>query len=341
MKVIFRWAVVILVALLVIIAGVFLGLTLNSNEAITPNDKFFTLSIGPVPEFNASTYTLRIDGLVRQPFDLNYSEIKSLPNITEIVTLDCVTGRSGRASWTGVSLKSLLDRAQVNASVIDVIFLCADGYSTSLTISEAASNDVILAYGMNGVALPADQGFPLRLVVPNNWGYKWAKWVTHIELVDTDFKGYWERLGYADDATITPISDWRVHASLLTVAAVLGGFSALSGMRNAENARTAKRLPSIFSSKYHRYVSVAYYLLLFGTFVFWSSQTFQLRGSLFYSIHGRIALLTVIFAVMGVISGIPMLAKPPKWRWFHWVANMTAYLLLLATIVLGILRLFT
>ena len=341
MKVINRWSVVILVAIMMIVAGVFVGLTLQPNQAITPNDKFFTLSIGPTPEFNASTYALKIDGLVKQPFDLNYSEIRSLPNITEIVSLDCVTGRSGRASWTGVSLKRLLDQAQVNDSAIDVIFLCADGYSTSLTLSEASSDGVILAYGMNGVALPADQGFPLRLVVPNNWGYKWAKWVTNIELVDTDFKGYWERRGWADDATITPISDWRVHASLLTITAVLGGYSALSGLRNAENANMAKRLPRIFSSRYHRYISLAYYLLLFGTFLFWSSQTLMLRGSLFYSLHGRIALLTTIFAVLGIISGLPMLAKPPKWRWFHWVANMTAYLLLLATMVLGVLRLFS
>ena len=299
MRFVNRWSVAILVALMVIIAGVFVGLTVRPNPEITPNDQFFKVSIGPTPVFNASTYTLRIDGLVKQPFELNYSELKSLPNESEIVTLSCVTGPSATANWTGVSLKSLLDRAQVNDTAIDVIFLCADGYSTSLTVSEASSSGVILAYGMNGVSLPPDQGFPLRVVVPNNWGYKWAKWVTHIEIVDTDFKGYWERVGWADNATITPISDWRVHAALLSVAAVLGGFSALSGLRNAGNADRAKRLPRIFASKYHRYVSLAYYLLLFGTFLFWSSQTFALRGSLFYSLHGRIALLTVIFAVAG------------------------------------------
>jgi hypothetical protein len=126
----------------------------------------------------------------------------------------------------------------------------------------------------------------------------------------------------------------------MTVTAALGGFAALSGMRNAENAIAAKRLPAIFSTKYHRYVSLAYYLLLFGTFLFWSSQTLVLRGSLFYSLHGRLALLTVIFAIIGIISAIPMLARPPRLRWLHWVTNMTAYLLLLATIFLGVLRLF-
>jgi hypothetical protein len=341
MKLLSRWGVAVLVAAVVIIAGVFIGLTYQSNEEITPNDQFFTLSIGPTPHINASNYTLRIDGLVKQPFELNYSEIKSLPRISENILLDCVTGRSGRANWTGVSLKILLDRAQVNDTAVKVVFFCADGYSTSLTVAEASDSGVILAYGMNGVTLPADHGFPLRLVVPNNWGYKWAKWVTHIQLVDTDFKGYWERVGWADNATITPITDWRMHAALLTITAVLGAFAALSGLKNANNAKAAKKLPRIFASKYHRYVSLAYYLLLFGTFLFWASQTLELRGALFYTLHGRLALLTVIFAAIGLISAVPMLARPPKLRWFHWVANMTAYLLLLATIFLGILRLFT
>lgn len=341
MKPINRWSVVVLVALMVIIAGVFIGLTVRSNEEITPNDQFFTLSIGPTPHINASDYILRIDGLVEQPFELNYSEIRSLPRTSESVTLDCVTGPSARANWTGISLKGLLDRAQINDTAIEVVFLCADGYSTSLTVAEASDSGVILAYGMNGVTLPADHGFPLRLVVPNNWGYKWAKWVTHIQLVDSDFKGYWERVGWADDATITPISDWRVHAALLSATAVLGGFSALSGLRNAENAKAARRLPRLFAIQYHRYVGLAFYLLLFGTFLFWAGQTFELRGALFYSLHGRLALLTVVFSAVGIISGIPMLSKPPKLRWLHWVSNMTAYLLLLATIILGILRLFT
>lgn len=341
MKLVDRWSVVVLVALMVIAAGVFIGLTIRSNEEITPNDQFFKLSIGPTPQINASDYILRVDGLVKEPFELNYTEIKELSSISESVTLDCVTGRSGRANWTGIGLKSLLDRAQVNDTAIEVVFFCADGYSTSLTLSEAKDSGVILAYGMNGVTLPADHGFPLRLVVPNNWGYKWAKWVTHIQLVDIDFKGYWERVGWADDATITPISDWRVHAALLSVTAVLGGFSALSGIRNAENAKAAKRLPKFFARKYHRYVSLAFYLLLFGTFLFWAAQTFELRGALFYSLHGRLALLTMIFSAVGIISGIPMLSRPSKLRWIHWVSNMTAYLLLLATVILGILRIFT
>ncbi len=340
MRLINRWSSVVIVVLMVIIAGALIGLTYRPDESITPNDKFFKISIGPTPHINASNYTLRIDGLVNQPIELDFSEIISMPSITESVSLDCVTGPSNRATWTGVSLKSLVDLAQVNDTAIEVIILCADGYSTSLTLAEASGSGVILAYGMNGVPLPADHGFPIRLVVPNNWGYKWAKWVIHIQLVDTDFKGYWERLGWADDATITPISDWRLHAALLSATAVIGAFSALSGLRNAENANFAKRLPRIFSSKYHRYVSLAYYVLLFGTFLFWASQTLELRGALFFSLHGRLALLTVIFAILGIVSGVPMLTRPPKLRWFHWVSNMTAFLLLLATIILGVLRLF-
>src|SRR5512135_3855907 len=131
-----RWSIAILVALTVIVVAAFIGLTYRPSEALTPNDQFFKVAIGPTPQFNASTYTLRIDGLVKHPFELNYSEIKSLPNVSEDVTLDCVTGPSGRANWTGITLRSLLDIAQMNDTAIEVVFLCADGYSTSLTVGE-------------------------------------------------------------------------------------------------------------------------------------------------------------------------------------------------------------
>lgn len=131
---------------------------------------------------------------------------------------------------------------------------------------------------MKNVTLPVDHGFPARLVVPGNFGYKWAKWIAHVEFVDYDYRGYWESRGWADNARIEPLREWQAHALLHSVAAVLGGFSALSGLRNSQSARIAKRLPGILSKKYHRYVSAGYYLILFATFAFWALQTQDLRG---------------------------------------------------------------
>lgn len=270
--------------------------------------------------------------------NLTYVDINSLPNITEAATLDCVTGLSARAYWTGVKFADIMDMVGVENGAGKVVFFSADGYSTSLTISEARNPDVILAWGMNNVTLPIDHGFPLRLVVPESFGYKWAKWITHVEFVDYDFRGYWESRGWADDASIKPLSDWRIHAMLLSVAAVLGGFSALSGMRNSQSANLARKIPAIFAKKYHRYVSAIYYLVLFVTFTYWALQTYDLRGAIFYSLHGRMALLTVLFSLVGIISGIPMLSESSRFRFIHWVSNVTAYVLLLITIIFGILR---
>jgi DMSO/TMAO reductase YedYZ molybdopterin-dependent catalytic subunit len=332
-----KWGVALLLVVSVIIAAGFIGLTVKSEQTITPNDQFFVVSISSPPPINVSVWGLTIDGLVDNPVNLSYASLTARPNTTEAVTLDCVTGRSATAYWTGTSLKGVLDTVGVKGNATKVVFLCADGYSTSLTIEEASKPDVILAWGMNGVILPADQGYPLRLVVPNNFGYKWAKFITHIQLVNYDFRGYWETAGWADDATITPITDWKVHAALLSVAAGLGTFSALSGMRNSQTATLAKRIPAIFAKRYHRYVSGAFYLLLFGTFLFWALETYDLRGALFYTLHGRMALLTVLFGLVGVLTGLPMLSGD-RIRVAHWVANMTAFLLLIVTIALGIAR---
>jgi DMSO/TMAO reductase YedYZ molybdopterin-dependent catalytic subunit len=84
-----------------------------------------------------------------------------------------------------------------------VIFFASDGYSTSLPLAYFFDNDIMIAYKVNGVVLPPERGFPLRLVAESNYGYKWIKWITSIELSDNEnFEGYWESRGYPNDASI-------------------------------------------------------------------------------------------------------------------------------------------
>ena len=325
----------LLVSIAVVVA-VFAAANQASQTTITSNNDFFTLSIGSVPQINASNWTLEVDGLVDHPMNITYQQLLSMPNVTEIASLRCVTGRSGTAYWTGVPMPYFLSLIGPKASALKMVFFCADGYSTSLTLSELNRNDILLCWGMNNVTLPANQGFPLKLVVPEDWGYKWAKWITHIQLVDYDYKGYWESAGWADNAQISPVTDWRVHALLLSVAAVFGTFSAFSGMRNSRQAGVASRLPAIFAKKYHRYSSYAFYGMLFVVFLFWVAEVYASRGAVFYTLHGRLALLTVAFGFVGAITGSSMLKDPRRFVTVHWVANMSAYLLLLITIALGI-----
>jgi len=79
-----------------------------------------------------------------------------------------------------------------------VIFYAADGYSTSLPLDYIEDRDILLAYSMNGVTLPAERGFPFQLVAEDRWGYKWIKWVTRIEVSDDpSYRGYWEKRGFS------------------------------------------------------------------------------------------------------------------------------------------------
>lgn len=308
-----------------------------SGPPITPNDHFFTVSFDGTPEVNISGYRLAVYGLVDHQLNLSYQDVLAMNSSTEKETIRCVTGPSGTAVWDGVRLGAVLERAGISSGAQKVIFYGLDGYSTSLKVSDAIRSEVIIAYGMNNESLPPDQGYPLRMVVPGEWGYKWAKWVYAIEVVDYDYRGYWEGRGWADDATINPISDWFVHVVLMSLALALGAFSTVSGLRNSLDKKVADRIPDLFARKYHRYVSIAFYLIMIFTFLYWISVTYQLRGAIFYSLHGRLALLTIVFALVGMITGVGMGKDPKRYRFVHWVSNLTALSLMIVTVVLGVL----
>ena len=83
-----------------------------------------------------------------------------------------------------------------------VVFSSPGGYTTSLTLAEIEETDPLLCYGVNGEPLTVDHGFPLRLVVPGRYGYKWIKWVVDIEVISGEYEGYWEDYGYPNDAVV-------------------------------------------------------------------------------------------------------------------------------------------
>lgn len=151
------------------------------------------------------TYTLTIDGLVDNPLTLSYADLQAYEQESWLMDLDCVEGWSFTAKWTGPKLSDILADAGVQPEAVVAIFHTADvpdGY-TSLTLDYIIDNDIILALKLNDITLPADRGFPLQVVAKNKYGYKWAKWVTEIELSsNTHFRGYWEGIGYSNDAEV-------------------------------------------------------------------------------------------------------------------------------------------
>jgi DMSO/TMAO reductase YedYZ molybdopterin-dependent catalytic subunit len=140
-----------------------------------------------------------VTGLVGKPFSLTYDEvIKGHKSFQKLIKLDCVEGWSVTILWEGILLKDLLQPANVKPHAKTVIFHCADGYTTALPLDYLVKKDIILAYRMNGIRIPPERGFPFHLVAESKWGYKWARWVTSLELSDkTDYKGYWEQRGYS------------------------------------------------------------------------------------------------------------------------------------------------
>ncbi len=148
-----------------------------------------------------STYKLKITGEVETETTMSYADVVALPNAQKAVTLNCVEGWSVDILWRGVRLTDVINKAGVGPDANTVIFHCYDGYTTSLPLSFVLDRDLLLAYQMNGVNLPAERGFPFQVVAESKLGYKWAKWVTEIELSsDPTYKGYWEQRGYDNTA---------------------------------------------------------------------------------------------------------------------------------------------
>jgi len=174
------------------------------GERLSAIGDFRENSIKGPQHVDINSYRLQVTGLVEKPLSYTYVEIVSEnKSYTKLVTLDCVEGWSVKILWEGVLVRDLIDPAGVLPAANTVIFHAYDGYTTSLPLSYIKDNNIILAYKMNGVALPPERGFPFQLVAEDKWGYKWIKWVTQIELSDNpDYRGYWERSGYSNDGSL-------------------------------------------------------------------------------------------------------------------------------------------
>jgi len=153
-------------------------------------------------------YKLAVGGLVAHPLSLSLEDLRTLPTRTQITRHDCVEGWSVIGKWTGVQLSRVLEMAQPTQAARYVVFRCYDAmdddseYYESLGFDDAYHPQTLLAWELNGKALPIANGAPLRLRVPRQLGYKMAKYLRRIDLV-TSFKdigdgngGYWEDQGY-------------------------------------------------------------------------------------------------------------------------------------------------
>lgn len=155
------------------------------------------------PKIDVKIYTLEISGEVEKPFMLRWDEVLKLPKSHSVSDFHCVEGWSVlNCEWEGVRFSDVIELVKPKETARYVTFECADGYTTSLSLEELSGEDVLLAYGLGDKPLEEGTGYPLRLVVPNKYGYKSALWVTKIKFTAKKELGYWERLGYSDTADV-------------------------------------------------------------------------------------------------------------------------------------------
>jgi DMSO/TMAO reductase YedYZ molybdopterin-dependent catalytic subunit len=185
----------------------------RANGSTDPQDEEYRNLVGN----HFADWRLKVDGLVERELSLSLEELRALPARTQITRHDCVEGWSCIGKWTGVPLAEILSRAGVRPEARFVVFHCADTlddggevgvdpesirYYESIDLIDAGHAQTILAYDMNGKPLTVPHGAPLRLRLERQLGYKMAKYIMRIELVQSlaDLHGgrggYWEDRGY-------------------------------------------------------------------------------------------------------------------------------------------------
>jgi DMSO/TMAO reductase YedYZ molybdopterin-dependent catalytic subunit len=155
------------------------------------------LHYGPIPTSDGSNWSLEVSGLVEEPFTLSYDELKALGPVDVQADMHCVTGWSTLDNvWTGIPFRVLAERAKPTADAKWVIAHCEYGYTSDLSLEAMMDDDVLVAWAHGGEDLAPEHGYPLRLVVPQRYAWKSAKWLRGLEFTRQNERGFWEVRGY-------------------------------------------------------------------------------------------------------------------------------------------------
>jgi DMSO/TMAO reductase YedYZ molybdopterin-dependent catalytic subunit len=156
-----------------------------------------------VPEIDMENWSLLIEGEIENPFRLRWDELMKIEKVESVSNFHCVEGWSVlNQKWGGVRFRKIVEMVQPKDGALFVSIECADGYSTSLLLSDLLDDNVLLAYELNDEYLEKGVGAPLRLVVPEKYSYKSAMWITRIEFTKEKKVGFWESRGYSDTADV-------------------------------------------------------------------------------------------------------------------------------------------
>ena len=160
-------------------------------------EKFPVLTAVPGPEVDIGAWRLRIFGMVEEELELTWEQLMALPQVTVDAAFHCVTQWSRlRNTWRGVLFSEVMRLARPSPKAKFVMVYCYGGYTTNLPLEDIVDEVVLFAHQHGGEPLTRGHGGPLRLVVPKLYGWKSAKWVRGVELMERNRPGFWEERGY-------------------------------------------------------------------------------------------------------------------------------------------------
>jgi len=214
--------IVLFVAAAIVVGGVYLAARDGDGGGISVEDlssvevrEYEGVDLSSIADFRENSikgpqyidldnYRLKVTGLVAKPGEYTVDEvIAGFQSYRKVVKLHCVEGWSVTILWEGLLVEDLIEHAEALPEANTVIFHAYDGYTTSLPLDYIVDQDILMAHKMNEVVLPPQRGAPFQLVAESKLGYKWIKWITEIELSDDpEYRGYWERRGYSNDAEL-------------------------------------------------------------------------------------------------------------------------------------------
>ncbi len=187
----------------------------GTRAAITPNSRFYRIDIDTSPPvLEEARWSLTPQGLFDRPRSLGLKDIMARPPVTLAITQECISNPVGgdlvgTTRYTGARLRDLLVEMGLRPSARALQLEAADGFYESVTMADMLDPRTLLVYGMNGETLPIEHGFPLRIYIPNRYGMKQPKWITRMEAIDHDGRGYWVDRGWSKEARpqITSVID--------------------------------------------------------------------------------------------------------------------------------------
>jgi DMSO/TMAO reductase YedYZ molybdopterin-dependent catalytic subunit len=185
----------------------------GTRAEFTPLDRHYRVDTNTrAPRIDAGEWRLKAGGMIQRPLTFTLDELKQHDPLHQFVTLSCISNPPGgdlisTTRWTGVSIKRLLPELILNSAATHLRIMSADGFSETVAIAAIRADErIMLAYAWDGVPLPVEHGFPIRLYVPGLYGMKQPKWIVAIDAVDRWQPGYWVARGWDREGRVTPTS---------------------------------------------------------------------------------------------------------------------------------------